>query len=81
MKHEYSFFCSRPVTFWTPDRHGAAFKRIFLILFIASTLKITEKGHQYEDMCGVTSIKILDVDVEHRGDIILVQFDITFNSK
>jgi hypothetical protein len=41
------------------DRHGAAFKRIFPILFIASMLKITEKGHQYEDMCGVTSIKFV----------------------
>jgi len=44
-------------------------------------LKITEKGHQYEDMCGVTSIKIVGVDVGGRGDIILVKFVITFNSK
>jgi len=63
------------------DRHDAAFKRIFAILFIASTLKITEKGHQYEDMCRVTSIKIVDVDVERREDIILVNFVITFKSK
>jgi hypothetical protein len=34
-------------------------REFFPILFIASMLKITEKGHQYEDMCGVTSIKIM----------------------
>ena len=45
-----------------------------------STLKITEKGHQYEDMCRFRSIKIVDVDVEHKGDIILVKFVITFKS-
>jgi hypothetical protein len=32
------------------DRHGEAFMRIFAILFIASVLKIREKGHQYEDV-------------------------------
>jgi len=63
------------------DRHGAAFKRFFAILFIASMLKVTEKRHQYEDMCGVTSIKIVDVDVEQRGDIVLVKFFITFNRR
>jgi len=52
-----------------------------MIFFIASMLKITEKGHRYEDMCGVTSMKIVDFNVEHKGDIILVQFVITFNSK
>jgi hypothetical protein len=44
-------------------------------------LKRTEKGHQYEDTCGDISIKIVDVDLEHRGDIILVKFVIAFNSK
>jgi hypothetical protein len=63
------------------DRHGSAFKRISAILFIASMLKITEKGHQYEDMCGVTSIKIVEVNAQHRGDIMLVKFAITFNKK
>jgi len=63
------------------DRHGAALKRIFAITFIASMLKITEKGHQYEDMCGVTPIKIVDVDVEHRGGVILVKYVINFNNR
>ena len=62
------------------DRHGADFKIIFAIL-IASMIKITEKGHQYKDMRGVTSIKIAEVDVEHRGDTMLVKFAITFNKK
>jgi hypothetical protein len=63
------------------DRHGEAFMRIFAIIFIASVLKRTEKGHQYEDMYGVTSIKIVYVDVDHRRDTLLVKFAITLNSK
>jgi hypothetical protein len=63
------------------DRHGEALKRIFAILCIPSMLKITEKSHQYEDMCGVTTISIVYDDVDHRGDIILVKFAITLNCK
>jgi hypothetical protein len=44
-------------------------------------LKITENFHQYEDVCGVTFIKIVQVDIEHRGEIILVKFAITFNRR
>jgi hypothetical protein len=53
------------------DKHGEANKRIFVILFFASMLKITQKSRQYEDgsgVSGVTSINIVHVHVQQRVD-------------